>query len=121
MRRRIDCNYIAFLRHVFDKSKYRTRDPRTEKMVREDQAIRLIFFIADLAVRGSLDGTFYFEQTIFFSRDQAKRHLREQNAVAIGRNGRNSGRGCFSNGLSMLDDLGNFNCNQVPSFVRTGK
>ena len=59
----------------------------------------------------------------FFSRDQAKRHLRQQNAVAIanGRNGRNSGRGCFSNGLSMLDDLGNFNCNQVPSFVRTGK
>lgn len=58
-----------------------------------------------------------------FSRDQAKRHLREQNAIAIsnGRNGRNSGRGCFSNGLSMLDDLGNFNCNQVPSFVRTGK
>merc|ERR1712136_594488 len=55
------------------------------------------------------------------NRDQAKRHLREQNAVAIGRNGRNSGRGCFSNGLSMLDDLGNFNCNQVPSFVRTGK
>ena len=65
MRRRIDCNYIAFLRHVFDKSKYRTRDPRTEKMVREDQAIRLICFIADLAVRGSLDGTFYFEQTFF--------------------------------------------------------
>ena len=88
MRRRIDCNFIAFLRHVFDKSKGRA---------------------------------FYFEQTIFFSRDQAKRHLREQNAVAIGRNGRNSGRGCFSNGLSMLDDLGNFNCNQVPSFVRTGK
>merc|ERR1712131_164877 len=57
------------------------------------------------------------------NRDQAKRHLRQQNAVAIanGRNGRNSGRGCFSNGLSMLDDLGNFNCNQVPSFVRTGK
>jgi len=57
------------------------------------------------------------------NRDQAKRHLREQNAMAIanGRNGRNSGRGCFSNGLSMLDDLGNFNCNQVPSFVRTGK
>ena len=43
MRRRIDCNFIAFLRHVFDKSKYRTRDPRTEKMVCEDQAIRLIF------------------------------------------------------------------------------
>ena len=105
MRRRIDCNYIVFLRHVFDKSKYRTRDPRTEKIVREDQAIRDILFRVNN----------------FFSRDQAKRHLREQNAVAIGRNGRNSGRGCFSNGLSMLDDLGNFNCNQVPSFVRTGK
>ena len=65
MRRRIDCNFIAFLRHVFDKSKYRTRDPRTEKMVCEDQATRLIFFIADLAVRGSLDGTFYFEQAFF--------------------------------------------------------
>ena len=90
MRRRIDCNYIVFLRHVFDKSKARKFHP---------------------------------EKKQFFSRDQAKRHLREQNAVAIanGRNGRNSGRGCFSNGLSMLDDLGNFNCNQVPSFVRTGK
>ena len=44
MRRRIDCNFIAFLRHVFDKSKYRTRDPRTEKMVCEDQAIRLFFY-----------------------------------------------------------------------------
>ena len=91
MRRRIDCNYIVFLRHVFDKSKAKEISSRKKKQ--------------------------------FFSRDQAKRHLREQNAVAIanGRNGRNSGRGCFSNGLSMLDDLGNFNCNQVPSFVRTGK
>ena len=73
MRRRIDCNYIAFLRHVFDKSKGRTRDPRTAcswtarcELVRDFSG-----FFGHGAVRSDFSKKkqdIYFEQTFFQSR-----------------------------------------------------